>query len=95
MTDWIDWQRLEQSIPLDELPTFHRAFLKLTKPGEADWDSAFLRQIQGKVQASLKGLERQGLAKTDAGTVLVAKAMIPEAFWSYLEGETQNAKREM
>jgi hypothetical protein len=54
MATWINWQKLEQAIPLDELPSFHRAFLKLTKPEEADWDTAFLRQVQGKVQGSLK-----------------------------------------
>ena len=71
MTDWIDWHRLEGAIPLDELPSFHRAFLKLTKPDEADWDKAFLRQVQGKVQASLKALERQGFL--EAGMDMVAK----------------------
>ncbi len=83
MTTWIDWNRLEQAIPLDELPSFHRAFLKLTKPDETDWDKAFLRQVQGKVQASLKALERQGLAKTEGEKLLVAKEMIPEAYLKY------------
>lgn len=83
MTTWIDWHKLEQAIPLDELPSFHRAFLKLTKPDEADWDTAFLRQVQGKVQGSLKALERQGLAKTEGETLFVAKEMIPEEFLGY------------
>jgi hypothetical protein len=82
---WINWQQLEQAIPLDELPNFHRAFLKLTRPDEADWDTAFLRQVQGKVQGSLKALERQGLAKTEGDKVFVAKEMIPELFWQYLK----------
>jgi hypothetical protein len=77
MATWINWQKLEQAIPLDELPSFHRAFLKLTKPEEADWD---------KVQGSLKALERQGLAKTEGETLLVAKEMIPEAFHKYVVG---------
>jgi hypothetical protein len=81
---WINWQTLEQAIPLDKLPGFHRAFLKLTKPGEADWDTAFLRQVQGKVQGSLKALERQGLAKIEDNTLFVAKEMIPEGFLNYL-----------
>jgi hypothetical protein len=84
-TTWIDWQTLEQTIPLDELPTFHRAFLKLARPNETDWDKTFLRQIQGKVQATLKLLERQGLAKTENDKVLVTKEIIPEAFQTYLE----------
>jgi hypothetical protein len=82
---WINWQQLEQAIPLDELPKFHREFLKLTRPDEADWDTAFLRQVQGKVQGSLKALERQGLAKTEGDKVFVAKEMIPELFWQYLK----------
>jgi hypothetical protein len=81
---WVNWQKLEQSIPLDSLPTFHREFLKLTRPGEADWDTAFLRQVQGKVQGSLKGLERQGLAKTENGNVFVRQDMIPELFRKYI-----------
>jgi hypothetical protein len=81
---WIDWHKLEQAIPLDKLPTFHRAFLKLTRPGEADWDTAFLRQVQGKVQGSLKALERQGLAKTEGETLFVAKEMLPEEFQKYV-----------
>ncbi len=81
---WIDWGRLEQTIPLDELPLFHREFLKLARPDEADWDTAFLRQVQGKVQASLKALERQGLAKTEGERVLVSSQMIPEAFRKYI-----------
>lgn len=81
---WIDWQKLEQTIPLDELPAFHREFLKLTKPGEANWDTASLRQVQGKVQGSLKALERQGLAKTEGEKVLVRGEMIPEAFRKYI-----------
>jgi hypothetical protein len=86
MDEWIDWQKLEQAVPLDDLPTFHREFLKLTRPAEADWDTAFLRQVQGKVQASLKALERQGLAKTEDDTVFVVKEKIPEAFWQYVVG---------
>jgi hypothetical protein len=81
---WIDWHKLEQGIPLDELPTFHRAFLKLSKPDEADWDTAPLRQVQGKVQGSLKALERKGLAKTEGDKVLVSSEMIPEAFHKYI-----------
>ncbi len=84
MPNWIDWHRLEQTIPLDNLPAFHREFLKLTKPDEADWDTAFLRQVQGKVQGSLKALERQGLAKTEDEKVFVSKEKIPEAFWPYI-----------
>ena len=81
---WVDWQRLERNIPLDELPEFHRAFLKLVRPDETDWDKAFLRQIQGKVQASLKQLEREKLLKSENDGLYIAKHMIPEAFWKYI-----------
>ena len=83
--DWIDWQQLETRIPLDELPSFQRAFLERVRPGEADWSTAFLRQVQGKVQASLKALEREGRAKREGDVLYVDKAVIPEAFLHYAD----------
>lgn len=83
--DWIDWGQLETRIPLDELPTFHRAFLETVRPGETDWDTAFLRQVQGKVQASLKQLERSGRAKREGDVLWVEKAVVPEDFFRYLD----------
>ncbi len=74
---WIDWHELEERIPLDELPAFHRAFLAKHRP-EADWQRSPLRQVQGKVQATLKRLERQGLAKTEQGKLLVRQDALPE-----------------
>ncbi len=84
--DWIDWPRLESRIPLDELPAFHRAFLEKVRPGEADWSAAFLRQVQGKVQATLKGLERTGRAKREDGVLFVDRTVVPEAFLRYTDG---------
>ena len=84
--NWVDWQALEARIPLDDLPTFHRAFLETVRPGEADWEGAFLRQVQGKVQASLKQLQRDGRAKEEGGVLYVDKAVIPEAFRGYADG---------
>jgi hypothetical protein len=78
--EWLNWQALEESIALDDLPNFHRAFLKHNRPDEQDWDVTFLRQVQGKVQATLKQLERSGLARYDANVLLVAKSAIPEGF---------------
>ena len=83
--DFVDWSALETRIPLDELPAFHRAFLETVRPGEADWEGAFLRQVQGKVQASLKQLQRSGQAKEENGVLYVDKAVIPEAFLRYAE----------
>lgn len=80
---WIDWHALERSIPLDDLPTFHRQFLALARPDE-DYSQAALRQVQGKVQASLKALERGGHAKTEGDTLFVDKTYVPEAFYPYL-----------
>jgi len=80
MTDWIDWQGLELSVGLDDLPSFHREFLKLNRTGEADWDTVFLRQIQGKVQATLKQLERANKAKFEGEVLFVLKEAIPEAY---------------
>ena len=83
--DWINWPRLEARIPLDELPAFHRAFLETVRPGEGDWSAAFLRQVQGKVQASLKQLERDGRAKREGDALLVDRAAVPEAFLRYAD----------
>lgn len=81
--DWVDWQALEAHIPLDELPAFHRAFLETVRPSESDWSTAFLRQVQGKVQASLKALEREGRAKREGDVLLVDRSVVPEAFLHY------------
>ena len=83
--DWVDWQRLETRIPLDDLPAFHRAFLETVRPGENDWDAAFLRQVQGKVQASLKQLERVGRARREGDVLWVDKTVIPKAFLPYAD----------
>lgn len=83
-TTWIDWSALEEKIPLDELPGFHRAFLQLARPKESeDWDNTFLRKIQGKVQGTLKQLKREGRIKEEDGKLLIDKALIPEAFQKY------------
>lgn len=83
--DWTDWTRLEAAIPLDELPAFHRAFLERNRPGEADWEGAFLRQVQGKVQATLKQLQREDRARLEGDTLWVSSEAIPEAFRHYAE----------
>lgn len=82
-TDYTDWHALEQRIPLDDLPTFHRAFLANVQPDQ-DWNTVFLRQIQSKVQASLKQLERSGHIRREGDTLLVPKTLIPDAFKDYL-----------
>jgi hypothetical protein len=81
---WIDWDALERAIPLDELPRFHRAFLEKQQP-EVDWQAASLRQVQGKVQAALKRLTREGLAKHEGEAFLVAEERLPEGYSAYTE----------
>lgn len=79
----VSWRALETRIPLDDLPGFHRAFLKHNRPGE-DFSQAFLRQVQGKVQATLKQLERSGRAHSDGEDVWLERDAIPEAYRRYL-----------
>jgi hypothetical protein len=83
--EWIDWGRLEVAIGLDELPAFHRAFLEHHRPGEADWSSAFLRQVQGKVQATLKQLQRDGKARLEGEALWVKGEAVPEAYRRYID----------
>jgi len=82
----VDWQALESCIPLDELPSFHRAFLQRLEPGE-DWQNAFLRRVQGKVQASLKRLLREGAAGYEDGRYWLDAGLVPQPFRGYLMEE--------
>ena len=84
MNTWTSWPALERRIPLDDLPRFHREFLKGLEPDEA-WEDAPLRRVQGKVQAALKRLEREGRAKTEGETLLIIKEVVPKAFRHYAE----------
>lgn len=79
----VDWQALESCIPLDDLPAFHRAFLARLEPGE-DWQAAFLRRVQGRVQAWLKRLLREGAAGYDDGRYWLDAGLVPEPFRAYL-----------
>ncbi len=83
--EWTDWPRLEARIPLDELPAFHRAFLETVRPGENDWSAAFLRQVQGKVQATLKQLQRDGKARLEGEALWVKGEAVPETYRRYAE----------
>lgn len=85
---WINWSALEEKIPLDELPSFHRSFLQLAKPareGGDDWDNTFLRKVQGNVQATLKQLEREGRMKEVDGKLLIDKKLIPDEFQQFID----------
>jgi hypothetical protein len=80
----VDWEALESCLPLDELPAFHRAFLERCVPGE-DWQGAFLRRVQGKVQATLKRLQREGAAVYHEGRLHVDLSLVPEAYRGFVE----------
>jgi hypothetical protein len=80
----VDWHSLERRIPLDELPAFHRAFLALVDPSEK-WDKTLLRRIQGKVQANLKRLRREGRAEKSGKKLWVDVDLIPDICLCYLE----------
>jgi len=82
----VDWQALESCIPFDELPAFHRAFLERLEPS-VDWQAAFLRRVQGKVQAALKRLLREGAAGYEEGRYWLDAGLVPDAFRGYLKEE--------
>lgn len=82
----VDWEALERCLPFDELPAFQRAFLERVEPGE-DWQGAFLRRVQGKVQASLKRLQREGSAAYHDGRLHVDAELIPDAWRGWLRSE--------
>lgn len=50
-TKQISWRSLEALLPLDELPTFHRAFLVWR--GLEDAEALPLRRVQQRVEAEL------------------------------------------
>jgi len=83
---WVNWTQLEQTIPLDNLPTFHRDFLAALRQEEANWHEAPLRQVQGKVQASLKQLERLGDVRREreSNAIWIKLEHIPSAYRHYL-----------
>jgi hypothetical protein len=76
MTDWTDWRELEASTPLEDLPNFHRAFLR--SRGVDNPENMMLRRVQQAVERELNTLLRQGLAKLENERLLVAKSVLDE-----------------
>ncbi len=74
MTDEIRWRALEASIPLDDLPTFHRAFLKAR--GVIDPEDMMLRRVQQSVERELNKLLQMGLARRDGEEIIVQRATL-------------------
>ncbi len=62
MSQRLRWSELEARIPLAELPSFQRAFLKLHRP-ELSPDTLPLRRVQQYVSQTLHLLVRQGKAR--------------------------------
>jgi hypothetical protein len=61
LDDFISWRALEARVPLDELPTFHRAFLAWRGvEGAAEMP---LRRVQQRVEAELNKLVLSGQAR--------------------------------
>ena len=56
------------------------------EPGE-DWQNAFLRRVQGKVQASLKRLLREGAAGYEDGRYWLDAGLVPPPYRGYLMEE--------
>ncbi len=77
----IRWSQLEAAIPLDQLPTFHRAFLNLNRP-ELKADQLPLRRVQQYVSQTLHSLVQQGQAKQQEEEFWLEPDVIPEAYRS-------------
>ncbi len=75
---WIDWRKLEASIPLEELPKFHRDFL--ASRGLENTESTMLRRIQQNIERELNTMLRDGTAQYQAEILLVSSQSIPEAW---------------
>ncbi|MDW8425674.1 MAG: hypothetical protein RMK51_07055 [Meiothermus sp.] len=61
MSKRVRWSAIEARLPLRELPTFHRAFLRLHRP-ELNPDALPLRRVQQYVQQTLHALAKEGRA---------------------------------
>ncbi len=78
---WTDWRNLEASIPLEQLPTFHRDFLQ----SRGIENTTMLRRIQQNVERELNIMLRDGTAQYQAERLLVSSQSIPEAWRSFAD----------
>lgn len=62
MSKPIRWSELEARLPLQELPAFHRAFLRQHRP-ELNPDTLPLRRVQQYVSQTLNALVKEGKAR--------------------------------
>ncbi len=70
----MSWRSLEARLPLDELPSFHRAFLSWR--GVAGAGEMPLRRVQQRVEAELNKWVQSGQAEREAGDVRVSRAAL-------------------
>jgi hypothetical protein len=79
------WSQVEASIPLSDLPSFHRAFLNLHRP-ELEADQLPLRRVQQYVTQTLFTLVKEGKASKDGEDFRVGLELIPPQYQSMLGG---------
>ncbi|TSA86393.1 hypothetical protein FNU79_06955 [Deinococcus detaillensis] len=70
----LSWRSLEARLPLDELPTFHRAFLSWRGvEGAAEMP---LRRVQQRVEAELNKWVQSGEASREGDDLLISRAAL-------------------
>lgn len=69
------WSQIEASIPLAELPKFHRAFLQLHRPELPQ--NIPLRRVQQYVSQTLHTLVQQGKAVRDGEDFVLGVEGVP------------------
>jgi hypothetical protein len=74
MTQDIRWRELESRIALDNLPEFHRAFLK--SRGVTDPEEMMLRRVQQAVERELNKLVQLGLARREGDEILISPSAL-------------------
>ncbi len=74
MTQDIRWRELESRIALDNLPEFHRAFLK--SRGVTDPEEMMLRRVQQAVERELNKLVQSGLARREGDEILISPSAL-------------------
>lgn len=79
------WSQLEASIPLSDLPGFHRAFLNLHRP-ELGADQLPLRRVQQYVTQTLFTLVKDGKASKSGEDFQVSLEVIPPEYQVMLGG---------
>ncbi|ADD27494.1 hypothetical protein [Meiothermus ruber] len=75
----VRWSALEAALPLNELPAFHRAFLKLHRP-ELAVETLPLRRVQQYVSQTLHLLAQAGKARAVEGDFELEADCIPPPY---------------